>query len=184
VERAREIGARAKACSEAQRGATATALARIVELRAEAATQVCLPLPVRGLFGLWHWGSAIARRVQTARRVRLRAPVISVGNLTMGGSGKTPMALYLAGKLARPAILTRGYRRQGTGNLILGAGETAAWLASPVKALLARDRDLRSSVDFSAAPHTIPGAMRAEPRTLEEGGMTFPPESEVILFCS
>ena len=126
-ERAREIGLRAKACSESQRGATGTALSRILELRAEAAPQIYPALPVRGLFGVWHGGSAVARRVQTARRVRLRAPVISVGNLTMGGSGKTPMALYLAGKLSKPAILTRGYRRQGSGNLILAAGENAPW---------------------------------------------------------
>jgi tetraacyldisaccharide 4'-kinase len=40
--------------------------------------------------------------------------VLSVGNLTLGGTGKTPMVLWLAEKLAaeghRPAILTRGYR--------------------------------------------------------------------------
>jgi tetraacyldisaccharide 4'-kinase len=37
------------------------------------------------------------------------------------------MALYLAERLSKPAILTRGYRRQSTGNLILAAGEQAAW---------------------------------------------------------
>jgi tetraacyldisaccharide 4'-kinase len=40
--------------------------------------------------------------------------VISVGNLTVGGTGKTPMVLWVAEKLIaeghRPAILTRGYR--------------------------------------------------------------------------
>ena len=46
--------------------------------------------------------------------MKLRAPVISVGNLTMGGSGKTPMTLYLASQLAKPAILTRGYRRHSS----------------------------------------------------------------------
>ncbi len=48
---------------------------------------------------------------------RLRATVISVGNLTVGGSGKTPMVIWLAeiflaeGK--RVAILSRGYRGSG-----------------------------------------------------------------------
>ena len=49
-------------------------------------------------------------------RRRLAAPVISVGNLTVGGSGKTPIAAELArlliGMGERPSILSRGYARQ------------------------------------------------------------------------
>jgi tetraacyldisaccharide 4'-kinase len=45
---------------------------------------------------------------------RLKAPVISVGNLTVGGTGKTPMVLWLAEKFLeggkKVAILSRGYR--------------------------------------------------------------------------
>src|SRR5712664_2771740 len=45
---------------------------------------------------------------------RLNATVISVGNLTVGGTGKTPMVLWLAEKLLtegkRVGILTRGYK--------------------------------------------------------------------------
>jgi tetraacyldisaccharide 4'-kinase len=45
---------------------------------------------------------------------RLKATVISVGNLTVGGTGKTPMVLWLAEKFVaegkRVAILSRGYR--------------------------------------------------------------------------
>ena len=43
----------------------------------------------------------------------LSVPVISVGNLTMGGSGKTPVVCYLARELKRagynPAVISRGY---------------------------------------------------------------------------
>jgi tetraacyldisaccharide 4'-kinase len=50
------------------------------------------------------------------RRHCLERPVISVGNLRVGGSGKTPMVEYIARVLLdrgeRPAILTRGYARQ------------------------------------------------------------------------
>jgi tetraacyldisaccharide 4'-kinase len=48
------------------------------------------------------------------KQKRLRGKVISVGNLTVGGTGKTPMVLWLAEKFLaegkRVAILSRGYR--------------------------------------------------------------------------
>src|SRR4030095_16769284 len=50
------------------------------------------------------------------RRRRLSRPVISVGSLRVGGSGKTPVVGHLARLLLesgeRPAVLTRGYARQ------------------------------------------------------------------------
>jgi tetraacyldisaccharide 4'-kinase len=53
-------------------------------------------------------------------RRRLDGTVISVGNLTVGGTGKTPMVLWLAERLIadgqRPAILTRGYRGEPSKN--------------------------------------------------------------------
>jgi tetraacyldisaccharide 4'-kinase len=56
------------------------------------------------------------------QRRRLDGTVISVGNLTVGGTGKTPMVIWLAERLIaegqRPAILKRGYRgrtRKGEG---------------------------------------------------------------------
>jgi len=46
---------------------------------------------------------------------KLHAPVISVGNITTGGTGKTPLVEWIARLLAdqgkRPCILTRGYGR-------------------------------------------------------------------------
>ena len=66
--------------------------------------------------------AAIARRRRefyAARpdlRRRLRRPVISVGNLSVGGRGKTPTVACLARELLamgeRPAILSRGYARR------------------------------------------------------------------------
>jgi tetraacyldisaccharide 4'-kinase len=61
---------------------------------------------VRGRYGLYAHG--------WLKPKRLNATVISVGNLTVGGTGKTPMVLWLAEKFLaerkRVAILTRGYR--------------------------------------------------------------------------
>src|SRR5947208_13689052 len=46
------------------------------------------------------------------RQRRLKGPVISVGNLTVGGTGKTPMVIWLADAFLavrkRMAILSRG----------------------------------------------------------------------------
>jgi len=54
-------------------------------------------------------------RVPELRR-RLRHPVISIGNLAVGGRGKTPLAACVARLLLeageRPAILSRGYGRE------------------------------------------------------------------------
>jgi len=103
--------------------------------------------------GLWHAAAACARIYRTSRKATLGAKVISVGNLTTGGSGKTPMTLYLAERLSKPAILTRGYRRQSTANAILAAGANALWSETGDEAQIF----LRSG----AAPVGI-GANRAE----------------------
>jgi tetraacyldisaccharide 4'-kinase len=54
-----------------------------------------------------------ARRPDIRRR--LDRPVVSVGNVAVGGSGKTPLVAHLARLLQaaghRPAVLTRGYAR-------------------------------------------------------------------------
>lgn len=59
-------------------------------------------------------GASVARR--SVRPVRAGAPVISIGNLVVGGAGKTPVALELAERLLRrgkqPAVLSRGYGRR------------------------------------------------------------------------
>jgi tetraacyldisaccharide 4'-kinase len=48
-----------------------------------------------------------------ARPERLPVPVIVVGNITVGGAGKTPLTIWLAGELTargwRPGIVSRGY---------------------------------------------------------------------------
>ncbi|PJA80261.1 MAG: tetraacyldisaccharide 4'-kinase [Nitrospirae bacterium CG_4_9_14_3_um_filter_51_5] len=90
-----------------------------------------------GLVRLWRWldrhcpwvlrgcavpYGAVAQLRRTAyqrgwfSQHRLPRPVISVGNLTVGGTGKTPLVMWLAARLheqgKRVAILSRGYGRQ------------------------------------------------------------------------
>jgi len=83
----------------------------------------------------WVYGVAQRMRRWCYRRGiltqrRLPCPVISVGALRVGGSGKTPFVLWLAQGLVqrgyRVAVLTRGYRGRGKAGtqLLLGANLT------------------------------------------------------------
>jgi tetraacyldisaccharide 4'-kinase len=90
----------------------------------------CPQLPLAGLTSplrtIWIAASNIPREPQ-----RLPVPVISIGNLSMGGTGKTPVTLALASALAsrgyRVGILTRGYKRKHTADLVLLPGDRATW---------------------------------------------------------
>jgi tetraacyldisaccharide 4'-kinase len=61
----------------------------------------------------WIWATATARRIARARPVDAGVPVICVGNLTVGGTGKTPIVRALAERLAARGLavhlLSRGY---------------------------------------------------------------------------
>lgn len=65
---------------------------------------------------LYRWGASVQRWMHTAllRPTRLSANVIVVGNLTTGGTGKTPVVMDLAKRLQeqgkKVAILSRGYK--------------------------------------------------------------------------
>ncbi len=60
---------------------------------------------------------------------RLRFPVVSIGNLSAGGAGKTPLTIALAQALSRRGIevdvLSRGYGRAGRGAARVEPGGTA-----------------------------------------------------------
>ena len=70
--------------------------------------------PLSQVYGLYvRWRAAFYAKGWLKAK-RLKAKVISVGNLTVGGTGKTPMVLWLAEKFLAEgknvAILSRGYR--------------------------------------------------------------------------
>lgn len=82
----------------------------------------------------FRWG--VALRVAAYRRGwlktrRLLRPVVSVGNLSVGGTGKTPLVMFIAERLQhqgwKPGILTRGYARQrGPETILLEPGAQRA----------------------------------------------------------
>lgn len=70
-------------------------------------------LPLSWLFGLIVACRRAAYRVGVLRRIRLSRPVVVIGNVTVGGTGKTPFTIWLAMQLlakgVRVGIVLRGY---------------------------------------------------------------------------
>jgi tetraacyldisaccharide 4'-kinase len=70
-------------------------------------------LPLAALFGLVAGLRRLAYRSGVLRSHRLPVPVVVIGNLTVGGAGKTPLVIWLARHLGerglRVGILSRGY---------------------------------------------------------------------------
>ena len=117
--RAADIGRIALKCAEARRGATARVVEEFRRLH-----DSCLPrdrpawpwLGVKWLLAqIWMLGTRRRQAADARAQRKIDAPVISVGNLTMGGTGKTPSVLRIVEILKergwKPGILTRGYRR-------------------------------------------------------------------------
>ncbi len=103
-----------------------------------------------GLLGSAYGGLAALRAAAYRRgllpRARLSGPVISVGNLSVGGSGKTPVVTRVAeilGEEGLPvAVLSRGYRGSFTGAaLVVSDGQSlraSAEVAGDEPVMLAR----------------------------------------------
>lgn len=108
--------------------------------------------PLSGLYGLivdrreafYHRGFFRQRRVA--------APVISVGNVTVGGTGKTPLVDWIARELfaqgRNVCVVTRGYRRKSRGRVVVSnrreitarpdeAGDEAFMLAESLNTMAA-----------------------------------------------
>ena len=84
--------------------------------------------PLGALYGAASAARAAAYGRGWLPRTRLAGPVISVGNLSVGGSGKTPVVALIAAMLRdarRPvAVLSRGYRGSFRGDcLVVGDGQ-------------------------------------------------------------
>jgi tetraacyldisaccharide 4'-kinase len=79
--------------------------------------------PWQALYGAAH---RLRRRWYAVHQRQLPLPVLSVGNLHFGGSGKTPLTAAIAAWLRdrgwRIAILSRGYRSQGRGIRLVSVG--------------------------------------------------------------
>ena len=97
------------------------------------------------------YGRSVRARQLNTHPFRSKARVLCVGNLTAGGSGKTPIAITLARILAarqhKVAFLTRGYRGRLSGPIAVDpahnahdVGDEALLLAAVAPTIVSRDR--------------------------------------------
>lgn len=100
----------------------------------------------------WIYGATVAWKAKRAMPYRPKAKIVCIGNLTAGGSGKTPVTAAVARALAarglRPVILSRGYRGRIRGpafvdlaaNAAADTGDEPLLLAREAPVIVARDR--------------------------------------------
>src|SRR2546423_2593531 len=82
--------------------------------------------PLSGLYGLVVDRRSALYERGIFRQHRVPVPVISVGNITVGGTGKTPLVEWIARTLAaeghHPCVVTRGYHRHKKGRIVASDG--------------------------------------------------------------
>jgi tetraacyldisaccharide 4'-kinase len=100
-----------------------------------------------------------ARRIRHAAREKLPVPVLCVGNFTVGGSGKTPVALALAdaakAKALHPGFLSRGYGGSFGRPQLVDAEMDRARHVGDEPLLLARHAPVAVSKDRAAATRLL-----------------------------
>jgi tetraacyldisaccharide 4'-kinase len=96
---------------------------------------------------------------------RLNSIVISIGNITLGGTGKTPFVEYIARYLKQEghsvAILTRGYSRGSRGRRVLNGSTSSA----------SRESNTGGAVTGSHAGRGQPVTQDGAPRQFSESGL-------------
>ena len=162
-----ELGERGRALAEEERGATARAIKAILEARWNAVPRDVPPVALRALTPLWRAGGHIKRKLTRTRR--LPVPVVSVGGLAMGGSGKTPVVRMLARSLPGAAVLTRGYRRTNAEPVtILSPGSSAPVSVTGDEAQMIL-RDGKAQVGIGGDRYSVGSRMAASVFLLDDG---------------
>jgi tetraacyldisaccharide 4'-kinase len=98
------------------------------------------------------YGASVAWKRNRAKPHRAQAKVVCIGNLTVGGTGKTPIAIAIAGMLSRRRLktvfLSRGYGGKTRGPIVVNpdldaavqVGDEPLLLANAAPTIVSRDR--------------------------------------------
>ena len=105
----------------------------------------------------WLYGIGVSLRNQMFELGILKSksfdvPVISVGNITVGGSGKTPHVEHLIHQLhdkVKVAVLSRGYKRKSRGYVLAGKQSTAREIGDEPYQIMKKFPDIYVAVDKS-----------------------------------
>ncbi len=115
----------------------------------------------------WLYGASVSWKAKQAAPFRAKAKVICIGNLTAGGTGKTPVAIAIARALraagCNPAFLTRGYGGKARGPCLVDpsqdcaadVGDEPLLLAAAAPVIVSRDRAAGAKLADSQGFDTI-----------------------------
>ncbi len=115
----------------------------------------------------WIWGAATARRIAQGARLDPGIPVICVGNLTLGGAGKTPVAEEILRRLTDQGVEAHALSRGHGGRLSIpvrvdplvhtagDVGDEPLMLAKAFPTWIARDRAAGASAAAAAGAEVV-----------------------------
>lgn len=123
------------------------------------------PLILSPLSKLWQWAGA--RRWQKGPHAKLGVPVICVGNVNLGGTGKTPTVITIVARLIAmgktPHIVSKGYKGRITGPMQVDptthtandVGDEPLLLAAFAPTWIAKDRLAGAQAAYAAGADVI-----------------------------
>jgi len=115
----------------------------------------------------WLWAAAAARRLKRGAWAQMTVPVICVGNINAGGTGKTPTVIALAGLLVDHGVIvhvvSRGYGGTATGPLRVSetahsaaeVGDEPLLMAAFCPTWVAKDRALGARAAIKAGAEVV-----------------------------
>ena len=96
-------------------------LTRIVDKKYRKMILNAILTPCSWIYGAAVWVRNLCFTMGWIKRTTFKVPVVSVGNVTVGGTGKTPMVEYIIEALYsnyKIGVLSRGYKRKTTGFIL------------------------------------------------------------------